>query len=1134
MKKLLHLADVHYSKETQDLAIASLNTALEVGKREGIDAWIIAGDLFDRSIANTESAGLPRLVRTIQAMMEIAPVMSVTGTPSHDVPGCYRIFQEIRAAHPFYDLHPDHAEIVNGILFLGLPELGKEWLLSGTDGLSADEANERIIQEARKILLGLGAIRASHPDLPCVLVHHGMIAGATMQNGQLAAGSLSLGREDLAMVGADLIALGHVHLEQQIAGLPAYYPGPAYHTDWGHLGRCGCNLVTIDPTIIVAEAVSNRATVTRVDFPHAPRRKLVADWPHEIDLRDAKGFQTWLVLRAPKGEDCDSEKWLEQMIDDGALPGSRVTIELIPTETVRAAEITEQKHFRDKVRVYAEASGEEAPAESVLAKADSLEQAAEGAGAEAGAHLRIRKLRLRGATGIWKGLGLDEVTLDLDRYDAGLVALVGPNGAGKSTLLENMHPWPCLLTREGKLQDHFRLRDSARELWFVDERDGAEYRALMLVDGVNATGKAEYHLFRGDTPLTNGRREDYEAAIARLFGSLALFLRSAFVSQRATKNNPDLAEATKGEKKAIFRELAGLDYLQAAAESAKGKGAEIEAEVSRAEAVIMGQQQALQALPDLRAKLERATADLAKEETELARLETEGKKSAEEAKKLTEAQQRHAATERAIAEAVEAEKTASAEASKAKAETTSLATAMAGKDDAERELATYEQLREEERQESERSKQHAEQVARTQSECADALRAHRDHEAAVAKRHTETQTAMVHLEGDRRVVLAQIDRLIADIAVPEKACPQCGYIDPQRKTIREGWQTTLADAQEKAHSLAQDSEEKRRELLTIEEQSTEPPAKPVLPAFDNAPLLTLRGELLKIDAAKLKAILEKARDAGTRIEELSRVAADREAVAESAMARAEELRGQLDGTLAGRLAKAQEALEAARQQYIAVKEAAASLRSQADIHGQRIAGLEQQQAEIEEKQKAIAIQKAEAVEWAYLERACGADGIQALELDALGPGIAEVANRLLSAAYGSRFAVSFRTTRIAGRGSKVKQVEDFAVFIHDSERESEQDLSTLSGGENVWVKRALYDAFAIIRDRNTGLRFLTAFQDEADGALDPEARHAYFAMLRAAHAESGRRHTIVITHSPEAQEAIPQRIVMAELAGVAA
>ena len=147
----------------------------------------------------------------------------------------------------------------------------------------------------------------------------------------------------------------------------------------------------------------------------------------------------------------------------------------------------------------------------------------------------------------------------------------------------------------------------------------------------------------------------------------------------------------------------------------------------------------------------------------------------------------------------------------------------------------------------------------------------------------------------------------------------------------------------------------------------------------------------------------------------------------------------------------------------------------------------------------------------------------------MGPGIAAIANKLLQAAYGSRFQVEFRTTRMGGQGSKRKQIEDFQIWILDSEDGSEQLMETLSGGESVWVKRAIYDAFGIVRDQNTGQRFLTSFQDECDGALDTEARLAYFRMLEAAHRESGRHHTIIITHSQEAQEMTAQRIVMSEL-----
>ena len=90
----------------------------------------------------------------------------------------------------------------------------------------------------------------------------------------------------------------------------------------------------------------------------------------------------------------------------------------------------------------------------------------------------------------------------------------------------------------------------------------------------------------------------------------------------------------------------------------------------------------------------------------------------------------------------------------------------------------------------------------------------------------------------------------------------------------------------------------------------------------------------------------------------------------------------------------------------------------------------------------------------------------------------------------------------------------------------EQPIDTLSGGEEVWIKKALYDAFGILRAQATGLQFDTVFLDEADGALEPEKRKKYFDLLSAAHSEAGRHQTIVVSHSRDIQAMMPQEINM--------
>ena len=87
MIKALHSADFHFSRDNQIPALSSLETFAETGEVQDVALYVIAGDLFDRAIQNTASSGLPELQRVIQRMMNQAPVVAVTGTPTHDIEG---------------------------------------------------------------------------------------------------------------------------------------------------------------------------------------------------------------------------------------------------------------------------------------------------------------------------------------------------------------------------------------------------------------------------------------------------------------------------------------------------------------------------------------------------------------------------------------------------------------------------------------------------------------------------------------------------------------------------------------------------------------------------------------------------------------------------------------------------------------------------------------------------------------------------------------------------------------------------------------------------------------------------------------------------------------------------------------
>jgi DNA repair exonuclease SbcCD nuclease subunit len=266
--KILHTADIHFSREHQAEALASLTVLAETAEREKPALVVIAGDLFHNGLQNSAASGFPALLAVIQRILDVCPIAAVSGTPTHDLPGCYEVLTNLISKHAFVMLEPalpplflfDDGYVTtegstehpfNGkppiLLILGCPEPSREWLLAASEGATAQETGEAMKTALRGILLGMGAIRAQHPDIPAIMLYHGPVEGASMQNGQvIGAGSITIGREDLALVGADAYLLGDIHLAQKLDGMNAWYPGSAYPVNWGELGTSGFNLVEIE------------------------------------------------------------------------------------------------------------------------------------------------------------------------------------------------------------------------------------------------------------------------------------------------------------------------------------------------------------------------------------------------------------------------------------------------------------------------------------------------------------------------------------------------------------------------------------------------------------------------------------------------------------------------------------------------------------------------------------------------------------------------------------------------------------------------------------------------------------------------------------------------------------------------
>lgn len=200
--------------------------------------------------------------------------------------------------------------------------------------------------------------------------------------------------------------------------------------------------------------------------------------------------------------------------------------------------------------------------------------------------------------------------------------------------------------------------------------------------------------------------------------------------------------------------------------------------------------------------------------------------------------------------------------------------------------------------------------------------------------------------------------------------------------------------------------------------------------------------------------------------------------------------------LEARLKAHREALKDAQAQVARLDAAiAAAQESQA-----RLAGLEQELADVD----------ADVADWTRLSQDLGRDGLQAVEIDVAGPAVTDLTNQLLHEAFGSRFTVTFETTRRSSDGKR--DLEDFQIMVLDTEKGREGPAEMLSGGELVIVSEALSLAFTLLSCRSNGVERPTLIRDECGAALDPENAPRYISMLRRAAKIVGADKILFISH----------------------
>lgn len=1079
--KFIHIADIHASRERLSQTLHILKTLTERAKQGDIDFIIFAGDFWDSTITATKGSGFSDIIAAIRNLEKETTLFFIYGTPSHEPLGSLDAFRNKNCYvidNPMFV--PDAME---NILFIPEPrrsDFVKE---------SIDETNKAINKMLEHTVKeSLKDKKTYGENKPLIVVYHGEVKGATYQNGVSASSPTAIPKELLQSLNADYYALGHIHMPQEV--FPnAWYSGSACPKNFGET-HDGCyNLVTIE---------NGKTKVERISFELPMYLTLYKD-PRTVTSGSMDRTNLRFVF------DCTKEERktlnIKQLADEVKMKTGALSVKLEPnvveSESASRSEVSKRKSIVDKMVEYAKEKGIKIPKhakeilqdiqDNTLIKLVYPQHSFE-----------LLSLSLRGAIGIRNGQHKEDFELDFEKFEDGVVCLCADNGRGKTTCVENCHPYPCMLTRDGTLKEHFYLKDSHRILIYKDE-NGLYYKISMLIDGKTATGKTSYFVETSkdrkawtSLPEVDGSLKSYEDWVNGTFGSIDVLLRTAFFAKEQTKNATDISATTKSERMELLSKLAGTEHLKEVSEIARtqrkavksdAEMLEVEIEsysryndiIKQNEQDIASDEKELEEQKDIISVLENEISELKIKDAEFQKVkavsEMNAKLREQYQKELDDKEDIYKLLEEALDNSIVYDKI----------------------DSSKSVIATNAPLIE----------KYLSDVKSTEKELAE-----------VSERVAELNKVITDKRLDLSKVQSHITLLNSQSVDISDTCPTCGA------KLSEHKKSELSRHVDKIKSeLASYTSDEKLISKALEENETE------LKKIDRTKELKDKLAALQSDLADLQSESQSCSDFISNLDEIylkysyDDIVEEHRQLTDEISSLHKKIETLTDNNsicdVSEELSEKELSLKEAsdrKSELTATIKAAKKENERYEKELETVADKRRELKELNDKINA----------YLFIEDAFSNNGIPAIELRDSAPEIADIANKILKDSYGNRFEIRFGSTSELKANRKAN--EDFNILVYDNENNDEKTIDLVSSGERIWLKQALFYAFSIVQMNRTGFNFRTRLIDESDGSLDGGLRPKYLQMVESAHKYSDSRITILITHSQEIKD-IAQQVI---------
>lgn len=1081
----LHTADIHADKKRKDDVIKLLDIFIKDVDEKHVDAVLITGDFWDHAVVN--NTPFAQINEKMKELIAKVPVYMIYGTPHHEIANSLEVFK-LLGAHvadrPTLWTFEKNGEKVD---ILGIPEPRKSLLL----GKNTDETCKNIDKYFKE---GFNV----KPENPLIIMFHGEVSGAKYPNGKDAVSDTRLHASKVEHLNPLYVACGHIHIPQDVDKF--HYAGSPIPLDFGELHKPSYSLLTVK---------NNKCTAETVLLPFPQNRVVDCELKtfESVCKMNLKGLNVKIniTLTPEERKNFNHTAQTKFALESTGANNIKIAIKTESVNAVRSKEIVKTTSIKEKLNIWAGLNNVQMT-EDILNKAEDIQNNMLIQYSFPSHSFELISLSLRGAKGI---KSKEEIFVDFSKYDDGILAVIGPNGSGKSTLIEFASPYPQLLTRGGALRSHFYLKDSHRIVVYKDE-NGKLYRLSTFLAAHIESGLVKYY---AETSVDNGETwqsvkdcdgnlDTYKTYVEETFGSLSVYLRTAFFTRGKVKGISDIASATKGERIELLSQLFGTDNLSTMHDMTKERIKDIEKQIemySGCEDQVSELEEQIERQNNNEERLQR---ELKEVETDLVKIENDIKKT----------------------------KVREEEFNKRYAKSGNLIQMKADSEDHFNELSSHLETLKQHKKKNDYYRMNNDKITEYKNVYEESRPMNKKILDLSSKLKEQTNLVLELTEKcnafkdqyeaeDRKLSSAddRIERAKNNAFEIGDTCPTCGakLSDKKKKDLLKA----MDHVNSEINSLIE--WKKQQEIITKNARKDYTDCKAKLKKADDK-RKELNSEYNELDGQyqATQSYLDVHEEYMPYLDyiEVSNLETDIERI-EKDLKSTKEFLESLSGLDMVDFKAELEELESRRKEYEDTR-----LRTSIDLATTQNTIKQAKEALEVAKQKVTEVKELSknVSDYYVLEKAFANSGIQALELEAAIPEVASLTNSILQSSYGDKFLVTFSTLR----QGKTKIVDDFCIDVTNTESGWTTPIELLSAGEKIWVIQSLYFAFSIIRMQRTGFNFQVRFIDESDGELDSEKRLQYVSMIRSTHELGHARLTCLITHSQELKDILTQNIQM--------